>query len=106
MDGLDGFHAQDFPREDLDDVSAVFQGRNDAVEGRRPRHDGHAVAVAELDRFYIQGRRYDELGAVEDGDAGRNGVEDRTGADEDVGIIGILLGKGFDDFMSPRRRES
>ena len=27
MDGLDGFHAQDFPREDLDDVSAVFQGR-------------------------------------------------------------------------------
>ena len=32
MDGLDGFHAQDFPREDLDDVSAVFQGRNDAVE--------------------------------------------------------------------------
>ena len=63
MDGLDGFHAQDFPREDLDDVSTVFQGRNDAVEGRRPRHDGHAIAVAELDCFYIQGRRYDELGA-------------------------------------------
>ena len=106
MDGLNGFHAQDFPRENLDDVSTVFQGCNDAVEGRRPRHDGHAVAVTELNRFYIQGRRYDELGAVEDGDAGRNGIEDRTGADEDVGIIGILLGKGFDDFMSPRRRES
>lgn len=72
VDGLDGFHAQDFPREDFDDVSTVFQGRNDAVEGRRPRHDGDAVAVAELDRFHVQCRRYDELGAGEDGNAGRN----------------------------------
>ena len=72
VDGLDGFHAQDFPGEDFDDVSAVFQGRNDAVEGRRPRHDGDAVAVADLDRFHVQCRRYDELGAGEDGNAGRN----------------------------------
>ena len=90
---FDGFHAQDFPREDLDDVSAPYsRAVMTPLRVVVPRHDGHAIAVAELNRFYIQGRRYDELGAVEDSDAGRNGIEDRTGADEDAsGFIGIRL---------------
>ena len=106
MDGFDGLHAEDFTREDLDDVCAVFQGRDDAVQRRRTRHDGDAVAVAELDRFHVESRRDDELGAAEDGDARRDGVEAGAGADDDVRIVGIFLRKRFDRFMGPRRRES
>ena len=91
MDGFNGLHAYHFPREDLDDVCAAFKGCYDIFQGRRPRHDGYAVAVAQLDCFDVECRRYDEFCSFEDSNAGRDGVKNRAGTDDDVGIVGIFL---------------
>ena len=69
MDGFNGLHAYHFPREDLDDVCAAFKGCYDVFQGRRPRHDGYAVAVAQLDCFDVECRRYDEFCSFEDSNA-------------------------------------
>ena len=57
VDGFNGLHAYHFTREDFNDVCAAFKGCYDVFQGRRPRHDGHAAAFTQLDRFDVQGRR-------------------------------------------------
>ncbi len=105
MDGFNSLHAYNLTREDFNDVSAAFKGCYDVFKGRRPRHNSYAVAVAQFDCFDVEGRRHDEFSSFKDSNTGRNGVKDRAGTDDDVGIIGIFLSQFPNGFMSPRRRE-
>ncbi len=54
---LIAFMPTTFTREDLNDVSAAFKGGYDVFQGRSPRHNSYTVAVAQLDRFDVEGRR-------------------------------------------------
>lgn len=109
MDVCLGFHARF--QERFDDVSAVFQNAAVTtlfVEGRRPSMTLSTRQVAETKSLIVffsirAGKlwRYDELGAVI-GWRYRPVIEDRTCAEQDVGIIGISSsGKGFSKLHEP-----
>ena len=73
--------------EDFDHVGSCLPCGDNLGRSERAGQHSDGVAVTHLDGLEIQGGADDELCSFEDAHAGGLGIEDCSGADEDVGAL-------------------
>jgi len=101
LNGLDERGPGGLTRKHLDDVCTRFHRFNDFLNCTGPRKVRNLISVTKFRRFCIHGRRYNKLGACQNGQSSGLWIQNRPCADDKAGTR-ISFRQSLDDIHRTR----